>query len=74
MGVGSSFPALAGQHSSYLEGQILAWRNGNRNNDPNHLMKGIADRLSEQQITAISDYYANLPEQLAVQAKTKESR
>jgi len=74
MGVGNSFPALAGQHASYLKGQILAWRNGTRNNDPNHLMKGIADRLSEQQISAITEYYAALPEQLAGQAEEKENR
>lgn len=73
MGVGESFPALAGQHATYLKAQLAAWRNGSRDNDPNQLMKGVAERLSEQQITAITDYYATLPKQLAVQAKTKES-
>jgi thiosulfate dehydrogenase len=74
MGVGNSFPALAGQHASYLKAQLMAWRIGSRDNDPNQLMKGIAERLSEQQISAITEYYATLPEQLSVQAKAKESR
>jgi len=73
MGVGSSFPALAGQHAGYLKTQLNAWRSGSRNNDPNQLMKGIAERLSEQQISAITEYYATLPEQLAAQSKQKES-
>lgn len=74
MGVGHSFPALAGQHKSYLKAQLNAWRGGSRDNDPNNLMKGIAERLSEQQITAITEYYATLPEQLAAQARQKERR
>ncbi|PCM45795.1 c-type cytochrome [Marinobacter sp. ANT_B65] len=73
MGVGKSFPALAGQHSSYLKAQLTAWRSGTRDNDPNELMKGIAERLSEQQISVIADYYAKLPEQLAKQTSQKES-
>lgn len=36
-------------------------------------MKGIAERLSEQQINTITEYYAALPEQLAAQSKQKES-
>lgn len=65
MGVGKSFPALAGQHSTYLKAQLTAWRSGTRDNDPNQLMKGIAERLSEQQISVIADYYAKLPEQIS---------
>lgn len=73
MGVGSAFPAIAGQHASYLKAQLLAWRNGSRDNDPNQLMKGIADRLSEQQIAVITKYYENLPKQLADQTNAKGS-
>lgn len=74
MGVGDAFPAIAGQHASYLKAQLVAWRKGGRDNDPNHLMKGIADRLSEQQIAAITNYYSSLPEKLAAQTNAKESR
>lgn len=59
-GVGDSFPALAGQHASYLEAQLNAWRQGLRNNDPNNLMKVIANRLDPQQISAVAKYLATL--------------
>lgn len=62
-GVGDSFPPLAGQPVSYLKAQLNAWRSGSsRVNDPNGLMKGIAERLSDEQINLISQYYASLPE------------
>lgn len=60
-GIGSHFPALAGQHASYLGQQLLAWQAGTRNNDPNGLMKGVAQRLSEAEIKAVSAYLASLP-------------
>lgn len=74
-GVGESFPPLAGQHASYLKAQLNAWRNGTRRNDPNDLMKGVAERLSEEQIALITEYYATLPERLSAQsvADKKES-
>ncbi|WP_460543291.1 c-type cytochrome [Halomonas shantousis] len=66
-GVGNNFPPLAGQHASYLASQLNAWRNGTRRNDPNGLMQGIAERLSEKQIELIAAYYATLPEHLPMQ-------
>lgn len=69
-GVGDTFPPLAGQHASYLAAQLNAWRNGTRSNDPNGLMQGIAERLSEEQIGLITAYYATLPEQLSANAAT----
>ena len=65
LGVGSAFPPLAGQHAGYIEAQLYAWRDGSRDNDPNGLMKGVAERLSEAQIELIADYYATLPERVA---------
>ncbi len=55
-GMGESFPALAGQHANYIKQQLNAWREGSRHNDPNQLMTGIAERLDEQQIEAVSLY------------------
>ncbi len=65
-GMGSIFPALAGQHPNYIKQQLNAWRSGERHNDPNQLMTGVAERLSEQQIEAVSVY---LGAQQAVAAK-----
>jgi len=59
-GIGDHFPALAGQQADYIEQQILSWRNGQRHNDPNQLMKGVAMRLSEAEIKAVSAYLASL--------------
>ncbi len=60
-GVGTSFPALAGQHASYISSQIAAWQNGTRHNDPNDLMKSVAGRLREDQVDAVAAYFASLP-------------
>lgn len=60
-GVGSHFPALAGQYAGYLTKQLNAWRSGTRRNDPQALMKGIAQRLSAADIAAVSAYFASLP-------------
>jgi len=59
-GVGSSFPALAGQHPGYIRQQLTAWKKGERDNDPNQLMTAVAERLSDAQITAVAAYLGSL--------------
>lgn len=59
-GVGANFPALAGQHPSYIAQQLNAWRTGTRDNDPQGLMKGIALRLPAGDIAAVSVYFSSL--------------
>lgn len=59
-GIGADFPVLAGQHALYIEQQLNAWRSGQRSNDPNQLMIGIAERLSEAEIKAVSAFLANI--------------
>lgn len=60
-GVGATFPALAGQHASYLSQQLQAWQRGERHNDADDLMLAIAARLSEEQIAAVAAYLAQQP-------------
>jgi cytochrome c553 len=60
-GVGEEFPALAGQHASYIKQQLLAWQSGSRNNDPQQLMLAIAERLSAADIDAVAEYLSRLP-------------
>ncbi|MDZ7802508.1 c-type cytochrome [Thiohalophilus sp.] len=62
-GVDPSFPALAGQHASYITAQLQAWREGQRRNDANDLMKVVANRMSDKQIQAVADYFAAAPVQ-----------
>lgn len=59
-GVAPHFPALAGQHASYLVAQMKAWRDGTRKNDPQQLMKSLSDKLNDEEIEAVSQYIASL--------------
>jgi len=62
VGVGESFPPLAGQSAQYLSSQLNAWRQGTRKNDPNDLMGHIARNLTEDEVKAVSAYFAGLTE------------
>jgi len=59
-GVGDAFPPLVGQSAQYLSSQLSAWRQGTRKNDPNNLMGHIARSLTEDEIKAVSAYFAGL--------------
>lgn len=58
---GPYFPALAGQHASYIVSQIQAWKNGKRTSDPINLMKSVAVALTKEQVKAVAAYFASLP-------------
>lgn len=60
VGVGTQFPRLAGQPQTYLAAQLMDWQKGSRTNDPLHLMRNVAGKLTLKQITAVSAYYASL--------------
>ena len=60
VGVGETFPPLAGQGAKYLATQLRAWQQGTRTNDENDLMGHIARALTDDQISAVSDYFAGL--------------
>ncbi len=60
-GVGKTFPGIAGQHSGYIAAQLNAWKNEVRSNDPQNLMGAIAKRMSEEDIQAVSAWYATQP-------------
>ncbi len=61
VGLGSIYPALAGQHAVYLETQLRAWKSGARRDDPGGAMALVARRLGEDEIRAVSAYFASLP-------------
>ena len=60
-GVGETFPGIAGQHAGYISAQLNAWKNDTRSNDPQNLMGAIAKRMSEEDIQAVSAWYATQP-------------
>lgn len=57
-GVPSQFPRLAGQHATYTETQLKAFRDGVRNN--NVMMTGVASKMNDREMKAVSDYIAGL--------------
>ena len=59
-GMGTTFPPLAGQSPEYLAAQLNAWRAGTRNNDPHALMGHIARSMTEDEVKAVSAYFASL--------------
>lgn len=56
-GVGTAFPALAGQSSAYIAAQLHAFKDGTRPGGPQDLMKAVAAKLSDGDITAVSNYF-----------------
>lgn len=54
----ASYPSLAGQSQEYLQQQLKAFKSGARENP---MMSSIARNLSEDDILALSHYYASLP-------------
>jgi cbb3-type cytochrome c oxidase subunit III len=57
-GIPGQYPRLAGQFPTYIEEQLKLFRAGHRGNSP--MMNQIADRMSDSDIKAVSDYAAGL--------------
>jgi cytochrome c553 len=59
-GIPSQFPRLAGQFAEYVEVQLKLFRTGGRANDVNGMMRGVAAKMTDQEIKAVADYAAGL--------------
>ncbi len=57
---GAGYPALSGQDPAYLEAQLKAFRAGQRVNDDAQVMRDIAARLNDAEISAVSSYASGL--------------
>ncbi|SFM71685.1 c-type cytochrome [Rugamonas rubra] len=57
-GIPVQYPRLAGQHQDYTGAQLTLFRAGGRHNSPQ--MTTIANRMSDDEIKAVSDYIAGL--------------
>ena len=57
-GIPAQYPRLAGQHADYTEAQLLAFRSGTRKNSAQ--MTGVAAKMNDKEIKAVSDYIAGL--------------
>lgn len=57
-GIPSQFPHVAGQHADYTDAQLRKFRDGSRANNP--VMAGVAAKMTDREIKAVSDYIAGL--------------
>jgi cytochrome c553 len=60
VGLPPTYPYLAGQFALYLEGELKDWKTGARRGDGFGIMEDIARRLTDEEIAAVSLYYASL--------------
>jgi len=56
----AKFPALRGQYAAYLEKTLNDFKTDARANDANSIMRAIAAKLNNEEITAVSSYTAGL--------------
>ena len=56
----AGFPALGGQHGDYIKAQLMAFQEDKRSNDANKVMRDIAGRMSNKEISAVSAYIQGL--------------
>ena len=57
-GIPAQYPRLSGQHAEYTASQLVAFRDGVRKN--NGQMAGVAAKMNDREIKAVSDYIAGL--------------
>lgn len=59
-GLNPVYPSVAGQPASYVEAQLLLWREGTRRNDILGVMGALARRMTDEDVRAVSAYVAGL--------------
>jgi len=59
-GIPVQYPRLGGQFAEYLDAQLKLFRAGGRANDPGGMMRGVAARMSDEEIKAVAEYAAGL--------------
>ena len=59
-GMPVQFPRIAGQYAEYIEAQLKLFQAGQRANDPNGMMRGVATRMTDKEMKAVAEYAAGL--------------
>jgi cytochrome c553 len=59
-GIPAQYPRLKGQHAQYTVAQLQAFRAGQRANDTGSMMRSIASRLTDAEMSAVAEYVAGL--------------
>ncbi len=60
IGIEPHYPYLAGQFATYMELQFRFWKEGVRRNDHYGVMTDIANRLTDEDVRAVSIYFESL--------------
>lgn len=56
----AKFPRLSGQYAEYIAQTLKLFRAGERKNDPNGMMRGVAAALTDEEIAAVAQYIQGL--------------
>ncbi len=62
-GIGNApakFPRISGQHADYMAKALKDFRAGTRSNDLNGMMRGVAARMTDEEIEAVVQYAQGL--------------
>ena len=54
------YPYLAGQYAPYTQHQLILWKEGRRDGDAMNIMRLIAQAMTDEQIRAVSLYFASV--------------
>jgi cytochrome c553 len=54
------YPRLAAQHQAYTIAQMEGFKSGARNNDKGKIMRSVAQRMTEAEMKAVSEYLAGM--------------
>lgn len=57
---GAVWPVISGQNAQYTSDQLKYFRSAERANDPNAMMRGVSERMTDAEIEAVSNYIAGL--------------
>lgn len=56
----ANFPDISGQHAAYTKQQLERFRDGDRANDLNSMMRDVASKLTDKDIEILSQYIQGL--------------
>lgn len=59
-GMASQYPRIGGQHADYTVAQLKAFRSGERANDGAAMMRTVAAKLTDTEMTALAEYLSGL--------------
>ena len=56
----ANYPLLSGQHAAYIQLQLNDFRENRRTNDVNQVMRSVVNRMTDDEIKAVSNYIQGL--------------